>query len=223
MRISPAIFIALCRANKKYSYYYMSDCCKKLQKKVFGLQCYEPNTSIKRQKVKKTPRKPQFIVIVVDTTYDKQKECLVKKILDSHCCELYKYFSINDPIDDAVRKIEVLLQQYSNDPDVDFIHIGGLTSFVYQTTSSDLIREFNGRELSTYIPLYTQYSTQNADNNTIQGDIIAKSHFYVNLGKRTFTIMSTSSSSTDALNVALNRILGPEANQFLFKKLFPKI
>ena len=196
---------------------------QKDKKQVFGLQCYEPNTSIQRQKVQKTPRKPQFIVIIVETTYDKQTEYLVKKILESHCCELYKYFSINDPINDVIRKIEVLLQQYGNDPDVDFIHIGGLTSFNYPTTSSDLVREFNGRELSAYIPLYTQYSTQNANNNTIQSDIIAKSHFYVNLGKRTFTIMSTSSSSTDALNVALNRILGPEANRILFKKLFPKI
>lgn len=202
----------------------MSDCCLKLKKKVFGLQCYEPNTSIKRQKNPKLPRKPQFIIIISETTYDKQKECLVKKILDSHCCELYKYFSINDPANEALKKIEVLLQQYGNDSDVDFIHIAGLTSFDYQITSSDLVREFYGRELTSYIPLYTQYSTQNAGNNTIQGDVIAKSYFYVNSGKRTFTIMSTSSSSTDALNISINRILAPEANQFLVKKLlFPKI
>jgi len=39
------------------------------------------------------------------------------------------------------------------------------------------------------------------------------------LGKRIFTIMSSSSASTDGLNIALNRILGPEANRFLVKKL----
>jgi len=195
------------------------NCCKKLEKQVFGLQCYEPKTNIRRQNQRNPSRKPNFIVIVVESAYDKQKECLVKKMLESHCCELYKYFSINEPINIALNRVEFLLNTYGEDSAVDFIHIGGLTSFDNPTTSSDLIRQFYGRELSTYIPLYTQYSTQTADNNTIQGYIIAKSHFYVNLGKRIFTIMSSSSASTDGLNIALNRILGPEANRFLVKKL----
>jgi len=196
----------------------MSKCCKKLTKEVLGLQCYEPKTQIKRQKIPQPPRKPRFVVVVVESLQDKKKECFVKKILESHCCELYKYFSFTVPADIVVKKIKEVLDKYANDPEVDFIHIAGLTNFGNKTTSGDIIQTFSGRILVTYVPLYVQYSSATAGNNVTQGEILAKCHFYENNGKEIFTIMSNSSSSTDGINISLNRIMGPEAARFLCRK-----
>lgn len=195
----------------------MTECCKKLEKEVFNLQCYEPKTSIRRQNQGGVlPRKPNFIVVVIEQTTDECKAKIVKKILDSHCCNLYKYFSITS--EDPIKRCREILSEYAENPLVDFIHFGGLTSFDNEVTTTDLIDEYSGRDLTSYLPLFTQFSTQNADNNTIQGIINAKSHFYFYEEKSIYTILSTSSSSSDALNVALNRILVPEAKRFLQKK-----
>ena len=196
----------------------MKDCCKQLEKEVFNLQCYEPKTRTRRSTTDLTvPRKPNFVVVVIERTTDEKKASIVKKILDSHCCNLYKYFSITsgDPIEES-RKI---LDEYYENPLVDFIHFGGFTSFDNEVTTTDLIEEKSGRELPAYLPLFTQFGSQCAKANPVQGIITAKSHFYENNGRRIFTILSSSSSSSDALNIALNRILAPEANAFLVKKL----